>query len=30
MPFIPNPYFGAFNMPQMTWSMPNMNNLCAQ
>ena len=24
MPFIQNPYFSAFNMPQMIYGMPNM------
>ncbi|KAK1389761.1 hypothetical protein POM88_017939 [Heracleum sosnowskyi] len=30
MPFVSNPYMDAFKMPQMTWSMPQMNTMYAQ
>ncbi|KAK1398155.1 hypothetical protein POM88_008018 [Heracleum sosnowskyi] len=29
MPFVPNPYFNAFSMPQMPWNIPSMNNMYA-
>ena len=27
MPFAPNPYYAAFSMPQMPFSMPYWNNM---
>ena len=30
MPFVNNPYYAAFNMPQMPYSMPIWNNMFAQ
>ncbi|MDV3180596.1 MAG: hypothetical protein Q8829_02870, partial [Candidatus Phytoplasma australasiaticum] len=29
MPFAPNPYYAAFSMPQMPFSMPYWNNMFA-
>lgn len=29
MPFAQNPYYAAFNMPHMPYSMPYWNNMCA-
>ena len=30
MPFAPNPYYAAYNMPQIPFSMPYWNNMFAQ
>ena len=30
MPFVNNPYYSAFSMPQMPYSMPIWNNMFAQ
>ncbi|MGI4673459.1 reverse transcriptase domain-containing protein [Klebsiella pneumoniae] len=29
MPYMPNPYFNAFSMPNMPWNMPGLNNMYA-
>ena len=30
MPFMHNPYFNTFRIPQMPWNMPGMNNMYMQ
>ena len=29
MPYVPNPYFNAFSMPNLSWNMPGHNNMFA-